>query len=116
MRPKDTAFGEYRGKEIILKEGKYGKYVSWNNKNISLKSLQNNITLERIIPLLTAKNPNILRELRDDLSIRKGKWGPYIFYKNPKKTKPDFLKLNGLNINSLSNKDLIDWINKRYNI
>ena len=83
-RPKAAAFGEYQGKEIILKEGKYGKYVTWNNKNISLKSLKNGITLEEIIPLLTAKNPNILRELRDDLSIRKGKWGPYIFYKNPR--------------------------------
>ena len=41
----------------------------WNDKNVSLKSLNEPFTLEQIIPLLTTKNPNIVRELRDDLSI-----------------------------------------------
>jgi len=118
LKPKDEAFGEHLGKEIILKEGKYGKYVSWNGKNVSLKSLSEPFTLEKIIPLLTAKNPNMVRKLREDLSIRKGKWGPYIFYKNPKKRKPDFLKLVGckLNINSCPKNDLIHWISQKYNI
>ena len=118
LKPKDTAFGEYQGKEIILKEGKYGKYVSWNGKNVSLKSLGDQITLENIIPLLTAKNPNIIRELRSYLSIRKGKWGPYIFYKNPRKNKPEFLKLIGckLNIKTCAKNDLIHWISQKYNI
>ena len=118
LKPKDKAFGEHLGKEIILKEGKYGKYVSWNGKNVSLKSLSEPFTLEKIIPLLTAKNPNMVRKLREDLSIRKGKWGPYIFYKNPKKRKPDFLKLAGckLNINSCPKNDLIHWISQKYNI
>ena len=76
------------------------------------------ITLENIIPLLTAKNPNMIRELRSDLSIRKGKWGPYIFYKNPRKNRPDFLKLAGckLNIRSCAKNDLIHWISQKYNI
>mgnify|MGYP001167781461 CR=1 FL=1 len=110
--------GVHEDKEIILKEGKFGKYVTWNDKNFSLKNLEDNITLERVIPLLSLKNSKIIRELRKDLSIRKGKWGPYIFYKNPKKKKPDFLKLNGcsLNINNCSNNELINWIKERYNI
>ena len=118
IKPPNTKFGDHMGKEIILKEGKFGKYVTWNNKNISLKSLGNNITLETVIPLLTLKNPKIIRELRKDLSIRKGKWGPYIFYNNPKKKKPDFLKLNGcsLNINNCAKDELINWIKERYNI
>jgi len=118
IKPGNTKFGEHLGKEIILKEGQFGKYVTWNGKNISLKSLGNNITLETVIPLLTLKNPNMVRELKKDLSIRKGKWGPYIFYKNPKKKKPSFLKLNGcsLNIHTCPRNELIDWIKEKYNI
>jgi len=117
LKPASCVLGKYKDKEIILKEGKWGKYVAWNNKNVSIKNLKD-ITLEHVIPLLTAKNPKIIRDLRSDLSIRKGKWGPYIFYKNPRKTKPDFLKLHGckLNVNNCAERDLIDWIKEKHNI
>ena len=117
LKPANCVLGKYKDKEIILKEGKWGKYVAWNNKNVSIKNLKD-ITLEHVIPLLTAKNPKIIRDLRSDLSIRKGKWGPYIFYKNPRKTKPDFLKLHGckLNVNNCAERDLIDWIKEKHNI
>ena len=117
LKPANCVLGKYKDKEIILKEGKWGKYVTWNNKNVSIKNLKD-ITLERVIPLLTAKNPKIIRDLRSDLSVRKGKWGPYIFYKNPRKTKPDFLKLHGckLNIHNCAASDLIDWIKEKHNI
>ena len=117
LKPANCVLGKYKDKEIILKEGKWGKYVAWNNKNVSIKNLKD-ITLEHVIPLLTAKNPKIIRDLRSDLSIRKGKWGPYIFYKNPRKTKPDFLKLHGckLNVHNCAERDLIDWIKEKHNI
>ena len=117
LKPANCVLGKYKDKEIILKEGKWGKYVTWNNKNVSIKNLKD-ITLEGVIPLLTAKNPKIIRDLRSDLSVRKGKWGPYIFYKNPRKTKPDFLKLHGckLNIHNCAASDLIDWIKEKHNI
>ena len=117
LKPANCVLGKYKDKEIILKEGKWGKYVAWNNKNVSIKNLKD-ITLEHVIPLLTAKNPKIIRDLRSDLSVRKGKWGPYIFYKNPRKTKPDFLKLYGckLNIHNCAASDLIDWIKEKHNI
>ena len=118
LKPANQVFGVHMGKDIILKEGKFGKYVNWDNKNISIKSLGNNITLETIIPMLTAKNPNIIRELEENLSIRKGKWGPYIFHKRSGKKKPDFLKLNGcpLNVKNCAKNELIGWIKERYNI
>jgi hypothetical protein len=38
-------------------------------------------------------NKNILRHLNADFSIRKGKYGSYIFYKTATMKKPQFLKL-----------------------
>ena len=37
----------------------------------------------------------MVRELTSELSIRKGKFGDYIFYKTTKMTKPKFNKLHG---------------------
>ena len=29
--------GEYLGKEVVIKDGKYGPYLNYDNKNINLK-------------------------------------------------------------------------------
>ena len=52
----------------------------------------------------------------DDISIRKGKYGPYIFYKTEKMKKPRFLKLKKLQWKSLSNAAILTWIRDEYNI
>jgi len=116
LKPQDSILGKYKDFDIILKTGKYGNYVSWNKNNISIKSLGTNITLESVIPLLL--QTNIIRKLNKYCSIRKGKWGPYIFFKNPRKKKPEFLKLYGfkLNIQTCPKSDIIAWIKMKYNI
>jgi len=52
--------------------------------------------LADVVDILSGKksaNPNVLRILRDDLSVRRGKWGPYLFYKTEDMKKPRFLKM-----------------------
>ena len=47
--------GDYKGSPVMLKSGKYGAYVQWNDKNVSVKKLGRNesaITIARVIPLL----------------------------------------------------------------
>ena len=39
---------------------------------------------------------NILRVVTPSISVRKGKFGNYIFYKTPKMKKPKFVKLGAL--------------------
>ena len=111
--------GKHQGNDVILKKGRYGLYVTWNSKNYSIKHLgKKKILLKDVIPVFSKKNSNIIRELRDDLSIRKGKWGPYIFYKNPKKKKPDFLKLKDcpLDATKCSKEKILGWIKEEYDI
>jgi hypothetical protein len=38
---------------------------------------------------------NIIREITDNISIRNGQYGDYIYYKTTKMKKPTFYKLNG---------------------
>jgi hypothetical protein len=70
----------------------------------------------RLPPQLQDKNPNILKPLTTELSIRKGKFGPYIFYMAPDAKKPEFFKLGKYKTTYLNteNEKLIEWIEQTY--
>jgi len=63
-------------------------------------------------------NKTLLRQLRPDLSIRKGKYGPYIFHKTTKMTKPDFHPIKPFKDKweSMSNLELITAIENTYRL
>ena len=116
--------GEYKGNMVMLKKGKYGLYVSCNGKNYSVKHLKKKmerVELADVTPVLSGErsgNPNVLRILREDLSVRKGKWGPYLFYKTDAMKKPKFLKLKGFDLNPIQcpKDDLLAWVREIYQI
>ena len=60
----------------------------------------------------------MLRLLREDLSLRKGKWGPYLFYKTQQMNKPKFLKLKGFGGNPVHcpKEELLSWVLETYQI
>ena len=95
-KSKEKILGNYQGQDVLLKNGKFGLYISCNGKNHSVKSLNKRaerITFEDVEGFLSGTksgNPNILRILRKDLSVRKGKWGNYIFYKTESMKRPHF--------------------------
>jgi DNA topoisomerase-1 len=98
---KKTTLGEYCGMPVTLHNGKYGPYVRWGDKTQSLgdTSVQD-ITLEDIIPILDTtrsppppKNAAILRPITTEMSIRSGKFGPYVYYKTDQMKKPAFISL-----------------------
>ncbi|MAR49623.1 MAG: DNA topoisomerase 1 [Rhodobacteraceae bacterium] len=117
--------GEYKDNDVILRNGKFGLYVNYNNKNYSVKLLSKNIDeieLNDIIPVLDGKkslsNPNILHVFDDTLSIRKGKFGPYIFYKAQYMKKPKFMNFKGKDWkNDFNNMDdLRSWISSEFQV
>jgi DNA topoisomerase-1 len=71
-----------------------------------------------IIEADQAPSRTILRRLSPDLSIRNGKFGPYIFYKTEKMVKPRFYDLrkfeNGFGV--CDKDELINWIRTTYKI
>ena len=116
--------GMHNGKEVVLKKGKYGLYVSWNGKNTSVKGIrktENTMGLSDVVDLLDGKkstNANILYQFDATLSIRKGKYGPYIFFKTDKMKRPIFKNFKGRHWeNDFECKDgLRDWIRSEYEI
>jgi len=90
--------GSYRDEDLFLKKGKFGLYVVWGENTKSINEIEIDeldIKLENVISIIeNPSNPNLVREINQELSIRKGKYGDYIFYKTKKMKKPKFLKLN----------------------
>jgi DNA topoisomerase-1 len=128
--------GKYGDRTVVLKTGKYGPYVELgplgkdesdkkeDPTRISLKDIKkpfDQIVLADVLPIIEADlapSRTILRRLTPDLSIRNGKFGPYIFYKTEKMAKPRFYDLrnfeNGFGV--CEKEELIDWIRKTHKI
>lgn len=113
--------GKYENEDLILKKGKYGFYVEWGKKKCSLKSLQGEKTFVNIVDYIKKSNNNNINNIRtvsENISIRKSKYGLYIFYKKPDMKKPSFYKLNGFdgNILTCDKATIKKWIFEKYDI
>lgn len=116
--------GNYLEKEIHLKKGPYGPYILWGEETIKtpLKKDVWEITIEDIIHVLETKTkslpPNVLRVLNDKMTIRKGRYGHYVYYKDPEKEKPEFYSLKPFqkNIHQSEITDILTWLEETYGI
>jgi len=129
MELENKDLGEYEGFPLILKNGKYGIYVQWGDKKESLKSMgksMDKIRREDILKCLENKmdigsdgtGENNTKIINENLSIRVGKFGPYIFYKTASMKKPVFypLKKCPLKYSECDREDLLKWINTTYKL
>ena len=117
--------GQYEGNDVILKKGKFGLYISWGENSKTLKNLGNrpieNITFNEIKPYLE-EGTNIVREINNSLTIRKGPKGDYLFYKTAKMKKPTFHDIKSFVCETNENYKICDitilkfWIKEKYNI
>jgi len=85
--------GKYEDKDIYLKKGKFGLYISHNDINYSvLEKFDQNINLDEAIECIIYKNnganntneekKSTLIKKIDDYLIKNGPYGPYIHFKN----------------------------------
>lgn len=106
------ALGLYKNKEVILKEGKFGLYINYDGKNKSIKFLKksyDDVKLDDVMKVLNGKssnNPNVLKKLNENISIRKGKYGPYIMHKTKEMSKPKFYPLKGVTVEQVN----LEWV------
>ena len=117
--------GQYNGKDVILRKGKFGLYITCGENSKTLKELGNrpmeNITFEEVKKYLE-EGSNIIRDITTNISIRKGQKGDYIYYKNPKMKKPSFFDIKSFIIDVGEDYKLCDkyilksWIENKYKI
>jgi DNA topoisomerase-1 len=136
--------GMWEGKQIYVKTGKFGPYVSLaapaatpagttgkrksaktapaetrTLKPLGIRTPLTQYTRDEVIALLEGRvdDPKIVRKLRPDLSIRIGpKGSQYIYYKTVEMKKPAFYKLKGF-LDDPANCDtaiIMDWILQKY--
>ena len=96
--------GQYENICVFLKEGKFGKYIEWNERKKSVITSMpfDKITLSDVLPTLEQLRDNkndktensIIRIINRDLTIRNGRYGHYIYYKTTKMRKPIFLNIS----------------------
>ena len=118
-----TSIGDYQEKPVYIKVGKFGKYLEWNGLSKSLKHLKKapgEITLDDVAELLfdSDNEQEQTRVIGPDASIKKGKYGHYIYYKNKKMKKPRFLKLDGFSGDYMTCdiERVKEWFVKTYQI
>jgi len=137
--------GTYQNEPLFIKNGKFGYYLSIGKKDkISLKEFKG-FSVEQKIKDQTdiqenekqalidymeqrkvIRNENICVELTPSCSIRKSKYGYYIFYQKKGMKKPQFLKYNDekdeekdTRLSWIETKDksqISAYITKKYNI
>ena len=126
---KKICLGKYQDMDLFLKKGKYGNYVEWGTNRQSVSQLGNKsidtISYVDVIKILEkdglldrTKPVGMVREISNNLSIRSGKFGNYIYYKNAKMKKPQFFPLKNFkeDVRTCNKFVLQDWIKETYHV
>lgn len=116
--------GEHNGQPIHIKNGRFGLYLEWGDKKKSLKGIMSTmrkLELQEAIDILIsedAPDKNVLRKLTNNLSVRKGKYGPYVYYKTDAMKSPKFLNIKKFKGNYFECEvnELVSWLIETYEI
>ena len=83
---KEINLGKYKDEDIIIKTGKYGPYISYNNKNMNLKYILEKKDLKSLkiedVKDLIDYPMNIGKHDKKMITIHIGPYGKYMKYKN----------------------------------
>lgn len=121
VKQRQHVLGKYDNEDVILKKGKFGLYVTWGNNSKTLKELGNrpleSIIFQDVEQYLT-EGSNIIRQVSDNITIRKSKKGDYIFFKAPKMKKPSFHPLTGFkeDYKTCDIYHLKSWLKETHNL
>lgn len=120
---KERYIGKYEDEDLFVKHGMYGLYAQWGENKKTLNSIKKtieNITMEDIEKCILTKNEssNILRVINDDISVRKGKYGPYVYYKRKDMGEPKFYNIKKFKegFTYCEKKVLINWLVETYSL
>lgn len=120
--------GNYQDKELTIRLGKFGTYATWgeNSKSMPFGNRPiENITFSEVFQILEKDgimNPAVsmgyVREVSKNVSIRRGKYGDYIFYKTSKMKTPKFFKLAGFtdDYHNCNKSVLQEWIKATHSV
>ena len=114
----NDCLGSYNEENVYIRSGPFGHYAVCGDNKISLQKHKNieNVTLQDVIDIIEKPiETNFLREIDENTSVRKGKFGNYIFYKTATMKKPTFINLKKCQFDFLEeNTDIVvKWVQER---
>jgi DNA topoisomerase-1 len=136
----DPVMGIHEGESMILKTGKFGTYVEWGEKRESIAPLieqrkklgldTSSLEISDIVTFLREKESNggavvdgkkILRVFTPEISVRMGRFGPYVYYlpsTAPPNTKPQFLSLKKLDVGYMvcTKTQFLKWLSDTHGV
>jgi len=118
----ERLLGKYENNDLYIKNGRYGLYIEHGDTKISIKTVDkgiHDIEMNDILLFLeTPKEKSVLRELNKYMDIRRGQYGPYVYYKRPDMKKPKFLNIKKCPHGFLncSVDTVVEWLCETYNI
>ena len=118
----EHCIGKWEDQDVYIREGQYGRYIEYGDIKKSIASISkptSDITMTDLEKTIDGKpNPSILRTLNDDFSVRKGKFGPYVYYKTKQMKNPKFLNIKKFNqvYSTCATYELINWLCSTYKI
>jgi DNA topoisomerase-1 len=117
--------GQWEGKDVYLKKGKFGLYITWGENSKTLKELGNrpieNITFDEV-KIFLEEGTNLIRNINASASIRRGPKGDYLFYKTTRMKKPQFHDIKSFVTETKEDYKICDmnilksWLKEKYNI
>jgi DNA topoisomerase-1 len=121
---KQSYLGKHQDWGVFLRTGPYGQFIEWNTTKKPLKVPEEQmaiVDLEYAVGVLTGvgsvatNDPKILRPLNDIMSVRKGQYGNYVFYKTTEMTKPRFVNIRKFTENPLTCEIdvLVQWVTEQ---
>ena len=109
----------YEKQDVYLHKGQHGLYIKYNNKNYSVKDLdENNINIDNIKQIIIDnKNNGLIKKINNDIEIYNGSYGYYLKYKKKNyaiKLNNDLTPNEKVNIiNNMKLEDCLVIINKK---
>ena len=72
--------GKHKNKNVVIRSGRFGHYITWDSKNFAIPKTINpfKMNLEGAVDVINEKRKNIIKEFKQ-FDIRNGPYGPYIF-------------------------------------
>lgn len=119
---KDDTLGIFENETMYLKNGPYGPYLTWGSNKLSIgnytkKTALKDVNMAFAIECIEkdrekGQDKHILRHVNENITVRTGKYGPYIFYKTNEMKKPKFINLKKCPHNALeeSVELLVEWV------
>lgn len=128
---KIKSLGKYEGEDLYIKNGRYGLYLEWGDNRESIKQIDipnDDISIADVSTFLKnikskkenekEVDNNVLRTLNNFMSVRKGKFGAYVYYKRPDMKSPQFLNIKKFpeGFFACEPETLVNWLCKTYKL